>query len=94
MYLDHAATTAMRPEAVSAYLRGIEEANANASGTHGAARAAKNALEQARERAAELLGSSRPAEIVFTPGGPASDNIGVSGAAPAADGSDVLVSAI
>ena len=94
MYLDHAATTAIRPEAVSAYLRGIEEANANASGTHGAARAAKNALEQARERAAELLGSSRPDEIVFTSGGTESDNLAVIGAARASGRSDVLVSAI
>jgi cysteine desulfurase len=42
-------------------------------------RRAKNSLEQARERAAELLGAGRPLEIVFTGGGTEADNLAVAG---------------
>lgn len=52
----------------------------NSSGSHTAARTAKNALEEARERAAALLGA-RPLEIVFTGGGTEADNLAVTGAA-------------
>jgi cysteine desulfurase len=82
-YLDHAATTPMRPEAVAAlepYLRGTF---GNPSGGHAAARAAKTALETAREEIAEILGA-RPAEVVFTGGGTEADNLAVKGAARAA----------
>lgn len=94
MYLDHAATTTIRPEAVAAFMQGLEQANANASGTHAAARAAKNALEEARERAASLLGAARPDEIVFTSGGTEADNLAVVGAALASDRRTVVVSGI
>lgn len=94
MYLDHAATTPIRPEAVAALMHGFEAANANASGTHAAARAAKNALEDARERAADLLGADRPDEIVFTSGGTESDNLAVVGATLASERQSVVVSGI
>ncbi len=54
---------------------------ANPSGVHTAAQRAKNAMEEARERAAALLGVSRPLEIVFTGGGTEADNLAVAGAA-------------
>ena len=47
---------------------------------HAAARAAKTALEEAREEVAELLGA-RPAEVVFTAGGTEADNLAVKGGA-------------
>jgi cysteine desulfurase len=53
---------------------------ANPSGGHSAARAAKTALEEAREELADLLGA-RPAEVVFTAGGTEADNLAVKGAA-------------
>jgi cysteine desulfurase len=84
MYLDHAATTPMRPgvwEAMEPYA-GVSFGNP--SGSHGAARKAKNALEEARERAAALLGA-QPLEIVFTGGGTEADNLAVAGAALAGD---------
>ena len=66
----------------------------NSSGSHGTARRAKNALEEARERAAELLGA-RPHEIVFTSGGTEADNLAVAGAALAGDGrGGVVASAV
>ena len=94
MYLDHAATTTIRPEAIAALMQGLEGANANASGTHAAARAAKNALEDARERAADLLGAQRPDEIVFTSGGTEADNLAVVGAALASAKKAVVTSGI
>ena len=80
LYLDHAATTPMRPEVWEAMAPHAAEIYGNASGSHGAARAAKNALEVARERAAALLGA-QPLEIVFTGGGTEADNLAVQGAA-------------
>jgi cysteine desulfurase len=52
----------------------------NTSGAHDVARRAKNAVEEARERAAGLLGC-RPGEIVFTSGGTESDNLAIKGRA-------------
>ncbi len=94
MYLDHAATTTIRPEAVDAMARAFSIANGNASGTHAVARAAKNELEQAREIVAELLGADRADEIVFTSGGTESDNLAVVGSALAHDGTHVVISTI
>jgi cysteine desulfurase len=82
-YLDHAASTPMRPEAVEAMEPFLVRHAANPSGGHAGARAAKNALEEARERVAALLGA-RPEEIVFTGGGSEGDNLAVKGAAWAA----------
>jgi cysteine desulfurase len=52
----------------------------NSSGVHGISRRAKNALEEAREQAAALLGA-RPQEIVFTGGGTEADNLALKGVA-------------
>ncbi len=79
-YLDHAATTPMRPEAVAAMEPFLRGTFGNPSGGHAAARAAKTALEEAREEVAELLGA-RPAEVVFTAGGTEADNLAVKGGA-------------
>ena len=94
-YLDYAATTPMRPEAVAAMEPFLHGTFGNPSGGHAAARAAKTALEAAREEIAELLGA-RPAEVVFTAGGTEADNLAVKGvarAARAARGGDLVVTA-
>jgi cysteine desulfurase len=91
IYLDHAATTPMRPEVWEAMAPYATDVFGNASGSHGVARRAKNALEEARERAAAVLGA-RPAEIVFTSGGTESDNLAVKGRA--VDGAAVVTTAI
>jgi cysteine desulfurase len=82
-YLDHAASTPMRHEAIVAMGPFLSLHAANPSGGHAGARAAKNALEESRERVAVLLGA-RPEEIVFTGGGSEGDNLAVKGAAWAA----------
>ena len=82
-YLDHAASTPMRPEAIAAMTPFLAECFANPSGGHSAAQAAKTALEEAREEVAAALGAE-PLEVVFTGGGTEADNLAVEGAARAA----------
>jgi cysteine desulfurase len=81
LYLDHAATTVMRPEARAAMEPFLDTEFGNPSGVHEVSREAKNAVEEARERAAALIGAQRPLEIVFTGGGTEADNLAVAGAA-------------
>ncbi len=73
----------MRPEAVDAMTPFLAGSFGNPSGSHGAARAAKSALEEARELVADALGA-RPGEVVVTGGGTEADNLAVEGAARAA----------
>lgn len=72
----------MRPEAVAAMMPFLTQHPGNPSGSHRASQTAKNALEQAREDCAAMIGCDAR-EIVFTGGGSESDNLGVVGAARA-----------
>lgn len=81
LYLDHAATTRVRPETREAMAPFLDDVFGNPSGIHGVSRRAKNALETAREEAAELLGAAHPLEIIFTGGGTEADNLAVAGSA-------------
>lgn len=78
IYLDHASTTAVRPEAREAYLEALDVAWGNPSSVHAGGRASRRALEEARERVASVLGAERN-EIVFTGSGTESDNLAVLG---------------
>ena len=80
IYLDHAATTPMRPEVWDAMAPFVSDVFGNSSGIHDVSRRAKNSLDEARERIAELVGSG-PMEIVFTSGGTESDNLAIKGVA-------------
>lgn len=82
-YLDHAATTPVRPEVVEAMLPFLTERFGNPSGAHQLARAARRSLDDAREEIAVALGRS-PGEIVFTSGGTEADNLAVLGVAEGA----------
>jgi cysteine desulfurase len=77
-YLDHAATTPVRPEAVAAMLPFLTEHFGNPSGSHAVARRAKAALEDARDEVAAALGCAAR-EVVFTAGGTEADNLAVAG---------------
>lgn len=77
VYLDHAATTPMHPDAIEAMAAAMT-ATGNASSLHTAGRAARRRLEESRESLAALLGA-RPSEVVFTAGGTESDNLAVKG---------------
>lgn len=77
VYLDHAATTPMRAEAIEAMAATLATVG-NASSLHTAGRAARRRLEEARESLAARLGA-RPSEVIFTAGGTESDNLAVKG---------------
>ncbi|MCH7788332.1 MAG: cysteine desulfurase [Acidobacteria bacterium] len=87
-YLDHAATTTMRPEAIEAMLPWMTSHVGNASGAHRAARLARVAIDDARDLIADLMGGDS-SEIVFTSGGTEADNLAVFGAAQAIGGAAV-----
>ena len=91
IYLDHAATTPMVPEAVEAMTRELGRPG-NASSLHGSGRAARKVVEEARESIAGNLGA-HPSELIFTSGGTESDNLAVKGGywAQAARGRTELV---
>jgi cysteine desulfurase len=78
-YLDHAATTPMRQEAVEAMRPYFDVQYANPSGSHRFARAARAAIDDAREAVAAVIGCDA-GEVVFTGGGTESDNTAVLGA--------------
>lgn len=79
VYLDHAATSPLRPEAKHAMDRFGDEDFANPSGSHRFAREARKVVDEARDQIAELIGC-RPGEIVFTSGGTEGANNAVLGA--------------
>ena len=77
-YLDHAATTSVHPEVVDAMRPWQETHFANPSGSHRAARVARQAVDEAREVIAVSLGVNA-GDVVFTGGGTESDNYAISG---------------
>ena len=77
-YLDHAATTPLRPEAFDAMLPHLREHHGNPSSLHAAGRRARVAVEGARARVAGVLGCE-PGEVVFTSGGTEADNLALRG---------------
>lgn len=78
IYLDHAASAPLRPEARAAWLAAAAAHQANPTGAHRAARRARQALDEARARVAAALGAE-PGEVVFTSGGSEADNLAVVG---------------
>lgn len=95
VYLDHAATTPLRPEVLDAMQPYLTEHFGNASSLHGAGRRARLGLDEARETVARLLGA-KPREIVFTGGGTEADNLAIKGAAWAASarGRELVISSV
>jgi cysteine desulfurase len=77
-YLDYAASAPLRAEALAAMLPLLERPAANPSSQHAQGRAARAAVETAREQVAALVGAA-PAEVVFTSGGTEADNLAVKG---------------
>ncbi|MGR4065724.1 MAG: cysteine desulfurase family protein [Vulcanimicrobiaceae bacterium] len=82
VYLDYAATTPLRPEALAAMAPYFSEHGYNASSAHAEGRRARSALDDARDAVARLLGSRRK-EIVFTAGGTESNAMAILGVARA-----------
>ncbi len=78
IYLDHAATTPLDPAVLDTMLPYLTEQFGNPSSLHAAGRAARVAVEDARERIAAVLHAA-PAEVVFTSGGTEADNAALRG---------------
>ncbi len=91
-YLDHAASTPVRPEAVEAMLPFLGVHHGNPSGAHAAARHARRAVDDARDAVAALVGCA-PGEVVFTSGGTESDATALAGVVGARPGA-ILVGCI
>lgn len=87
-YLDHNATSPVRPEAWRAVVDAMERAG-NASSVHRFGRVARRLIEDARETVAGVVGAA-PGDVIFTSGGTEANNLAVRGAGRAR----VLVSAI
>ncbi len=93
VYMDHNASTPVHPEVVAEMMPYFAETFGNPSSIHGFGRAAREAMDTARERVARFLGVP-PDEIVFTSGGTESDNLGVKGLARARGRGHLITSQI
>ena len=82
VYMDHAATTPVRPEVMEAMLPYFTHRFGNASSLYTLAQESRRAVDEARESVARVLGC-RTSEVVFTSGGSESDNTALKGAASA-----------
>ena len=95
IYMDHSATTPVRPEVLSAMLPYFTSDFGNPSSIYTIGQEARKAVDDARERIARILGA-RMSEIVFTSGGTESDNAALKGVAFAlqALGKHIITTAI
>jgi len=92
IYLDHAASTPMRQEAIEAMMPFLAGVYANPSGSHRFARQARRAVDEARDEVAAVVGVL-PNEVVFTSCGTESDNMAVLGAVRRSGGTAVCSAA-
>jgi cysteine desulfurase len=69
IYLDHNATTPIRPEVLEAMLPYLKGHYGNPSSLYTLGQEARKAIDKAREQVAHLLGVKNPEEITFTSGG-------------------------
>jgi cysteine desulfurase len=80
IYLDHAATSPLRPEVLEAMLPYLREHAGNPSSLHGGGRRARQGVDEAREVIAHEI-NAQPREIVFTGSGTEADNLAIKGIA-------------
>ena len=81
IYADNAATTALSPQVLEAMMPYLTEVFGNPSSLYRIGGAAKDAVEESREKIANLIGAKSGAEIYFTSGGTESDNWAITNAA-------------
>jgi cysteine desulfurase len=95
VYLDHSATTPVRPEVARLVLEYMTEKFGNPSTLYYYGREAKKAVEKARKQVAALI-KADPAEIIFTSGGTEGDNLAILGIARAyaEKGKHIITSAV
>jgi cysteine desulfurase len=93
VYLDHNATTPLAPAVLAAMLPWLESRFGNASSRHEYGRAARQAIDEARQRVAAAV-NAHPTEVVFTSGGSEANNLFLKGAAACLKPGVLAVSAI
>ncbi len=93
VYLDHNATTPVAPEVAEAMWPYLTERFGNPSATNHQGRLAREAVEEAREQVAMLIGA-HPDEVTFTSGGTESNNLAILGTAPTATTKVAVTSAV
>src|SRR5947209_3881827 len=81
IYLDHNATTPVRPEVLDAMLPYLKGGFGNPSSLYHLGQEARKAIDHAREQVAKLIGAKNPEEVVFTSGGSESINWAIKGVA-------------
>ncbi len=80
IYLDHGATTPIRPEVFEEMSPYLQNLFGNPSSIHSFGREARKAVDEARERVANAI-NAKPDEMIFTSGGTEADNIAIQGTA-------------
>ena len=85
IYLDNAASTPIRPEAIDAMTAVLSDCYGNPSGAHKMAREARRLIDDARDTLSHGLGCD-PKEIIFTAGGTEADNLAIFGTQGSRDG--------
>jgi cysteine desulfurase len=93
VYFDHNATTPLDPRVLDAMLPYLREQFGNASSRHEYGRAARRAIDEARQRVAYAVGA-HPTEVVFTSGGSEANNLFLKGAAACLAPGTVAITAI
>jgi cysteine desulfurase len=95
IYLDHAATSPLRPEVLEAMLPYLREHGGNPSSLHGSGRRARQGVDEAREIIADKV-NAQPREIVFTGSGTEADNLALRGVgwAATARGRHIVTTAV
>jgi cysteine desulfurase len=92
-YFDHNATTPLDPRVLEAMLPFLAQQYGNASSRHEYGRAARRAIDEARQRVAFAVGA-HPTEVVFTSGGSEANNLFIKGAAACLTPGVIAISAI
>lgn len=93
VYFDHNATTPLDPAVLAAMLPWLERQFGNASSRHEYGRAARRAIDEARQQVAAAV-NAHPTEVVFTSGGSEANNLFIKGAAAVCRPASIAVSAI
>jgi cysteine desulfurase len=93
VYLDYNATTPVAPRVLDAMLPWLSERFGNASSRHEYGRAARRAIDEARQQVAQAVGA-HPSEIVFTSGGSEANNLFIKGAAAVLQPATAAISAV
>ena len=89
IYLDHAATSPMHPEAASVFAQALSEHYGNPSSIHQTGRDARRILDEARRTLATSI-QADDTEIIFTSGGTEADNLAIFGTASAKEGRHII----